>query len=90
MAENMDNKISIGFQLENEFGELYTQGSTVEVVRSCGETDIDVIGDQLNCFLRQCGYVRHNDNIFMEDVTDEEYDALEEYLAEIRGKKSEK
>lgn len=83
----MDNKISIGFQLENELGELYTQGSTVEVFRDIGDTDITVIGEQLNCFLRQCGYARRNDYIFMEDVTDEEYDALADYLEELRGDK---
>ena len=83
----MGNKISIGFQLENELGELYTQGSTVEVFRDIGDTDITVIGEQLNCFLRQCGYVRRNDYIFMEDVTDEEYDAIADYLEKLRGGK---
>lgn len=86
-----NNKFTIGFQLENEFGELFTQSSTVEVFRDLGDTDISVIGEQLNCFLKQCGYVRRNDNIFMEDVTDEEYDALADYLEELReDKKNEK
>ena len=84
----MDNKLTIGFHLENEFGELYTQSSTVEVFTDLGDTDLSVIGEQLNCFLKQCGYARYNDNIFMEDVTDEEYDALMDYLMEYRGNKA--
>jgi len=40
-------------------------------------------------FLKQCGYVRKNDFIFMEDITEEEYEALAVYLDELRsGKES--
>lgn len=54
------------------------------------KTDLDVIGRQFNIFLNQCGYVRHNDNIFMEDITDEEYEAIADFLEELReGKKNE-
>ena len=54
-----------------------------------GETDIDFIGDQLNIFLKQCGYARKNDHIFMEDVTEEEWVALADYLEELRRSKEE-
>ena len=80
----MDNKITIGFRLEDEFGNKYSQESTFEVFTSLGDRDIDMIGGQLNCFLKQCGYIRRNDNIFMEDITDEEYEALADYLMELR------
>ena len=80
----MDNKITIGFNLENEFGEKYSQSSSVEVFTDFGETDLSVIGEQLNCFLKQCGYIRRNDHILMQDVTEDELEALEDYLCELR------
>ena len=83
----MENKLTVGFHLENEFGDKYSQESSVEVFTDLGETDLSVIGEQLNCFLKQCGYPRKHDNILMEDITDEEYDALAGYLDELREEK---
>lgn len=82
-----DNKLTIGFNYENEFGDRYSATSTSEVFRSLGETEIDFIGEQLNHFLRQCGYFRKNNIIFMEDVTEEEYEALADCLNELRRSK---
>lgn len=79
-----DNKITIRFELTDEFKNHYAAESTAEVFESFGETKLDMIGDQLNIFLRQCGYIRKNDCIFMEDITEEEYDALTLYLNELR------
>lgn len=81
-----DNKITIRFELTDEFKNHYAAESTVEVFESFGETEIDAIGEQLNIFLRQCGYIRKNDCIFMEDITEEEYDALASYLNTMRDK----
>ena len=80
----MANKITIGFNFENEFGDKYSQSSTVEVFVDFGETDLSVIGEQFNCFLKQCGYIRNNDYILMQDVTEDELEALEDYLCELR------
>lgn len=82
-----ENKITIGFTLEDEFDNKYTQTSSLEIFPDLGETEVDVIGEQLNIFLKQCGYVRNNDNILMEDLTDDEYDALLDYLDELRKRK---
>lgn len=79
MAENQ-NKLTIGFNFENEFGCKFSATTTREVFHDLGEDDVSFIGDQLNSFLRQCGYYRKNDHIFMEDVTEEEYDALADFL----------
>lgn len=86
----MDNqKFRIKFELTDEFGNDYVNESRVDVCRVCGERELDVIGEQLNVFLKQCGYVRDNDYIFMEDITEEEYEALAVYLDELRsGKES--
>ena len=80
------NKLTVGFNLIDEGGNSFYQSTTTEVYRDLGDTDLDIIGRQLNCFLRQCGYARENSNILMEDITDEEYDALAAYLENLRGK----
>lgn len=78
-------KIKIGFTHTDEFGNEYSASSDVEVFTSLDESELDVIGRQLNVFLRQIGYVRHNDNILMEDLSDEELEALYDYLQELRN-----
>ena len=83
MAENQ-SKLTIGFNFENEFGDKFSATTTAEVFNDLGETDIDFVGDQLNTFLKQCGYARKNDHIFMEDVTEEEMEFLYGCLAEFR------
>lgn len=83
----MDNKITIGFYLKDDGGNEYEQKSTLEVFYDLGENDLEVIGRQFNSFLKQCTYVRQNENIFMADITDEEYDALADYLSDLREEK---
>lgn len=78
-------KIKIGFTHTDEFGNEYSASSDVEVFTSLGEEELEVIGRQLNVFLKQIGYVRHNDNILMEDLSDEELEALYDYLQELRN-----
>ena len=83
MKENQ-NKITISFNFENEFGDKFSATTTSEIFSELGDTDVGFIGEQLNIFLKQCGYVRKNNFIFMEDITEEEYDALADYLTELR------
>ena len=85
--EGNQNKLTIGFILESEFGDKFSATTTASVCHHLGDTDIDFIGEQLNAFLKQCGYIRENDYIFMEDVTEEECMALSDYLAELRQSK---
>lgn len=79
-----ESKIKIGFTHTDEFGNEYSASSVVEVFASLDEKELDVMGRQFNVFLKQIGYVRHNDNILMEDLTDEELEALYDYLQELR------
>ena len=83
----MSKKITIGFSFENEFGDCYDSSSTLDVLTDMGDTELSVIGEQLNAFLIQIGYLRENGNIFMEDLSDEEYDAVSDFLAGYRNKK---
>lgn len=80
-----EGKITIKFEFTNEFGDHYSQESKLTVFSDLGEKEIDCIGEQLNIFLKQIGYIRKNDLIFMEDVTDEEYEALSDFLDDYRA-----
>lgn len=81
----MEDKIRIRFELTDESGNNYVSESTTEVFTNFGKTDISVIGEQLNVFLKQCGYNRKNDHILMESLTEEEYYKLADYLDELRN-----
>lgn len=78
------SKITIGFHFVDTFGNTYDSSSSKEVFYDLGENELDVIGEQLNAFLRQCGYLRYKDLIFMEDVDEDEHDAIASFLAEYR------
>ena len=80
--------ITVGFKFVDEFNNAHTAESTVEVFPDLGESDLDIIGRQLNAFLIQVGFVRHRDTIFMEDVTDEEYDFLAQAIEDYRESKN--
>lgn len=84
------NKITIKFELVGEVGDHYEASSTFEIYRSLGDTVVDAIGTQLNAFLRQAGFLRKNDNIFMEDISDEEYEAISDFLEDFRAKNQSK
>ena len=80
----MNHKLTIGFHLVDECGNEFSSESTLEVFHDLGDTDLSVIGEQFNSFLKQCGYVRYNDHILMEDLTDVEHDALVDFLEDLR------
>lgn len=80
-----ENEIKIRFELETALGGRYVQESQFEVFTDLGDTEIDCIGEQLNVFLKQAGYIRENDYIFMESVSEEEREALDDYLRSLRG-----
>ena len=80
----MSHNINIGFKFENEFGHKYSQASELEVFDELGENNLSTIGRQLNCFLKQCGFVRENDFILMESLSEDEAEALYDYLTDLR------
>ena len=81
-----DERIQIDFHYKNEDGDEYSQQSN-RPIHAEFDSELDVIGMQLNSFLKQMGYYRQNEYIFMKDVSGEEYELLEEYLNEIRNNK---
>lgn len=77
-------KITIGFHYINEFGSEYKNESFLNVIYD--ESEMEVIERCLNNFLRQIGFYRPNDNIYLEDLSDDEYDAVHEFIREYREK----
>lgn len=84
-----ENKVTVGFTFTDELGNHYSQESKFEVFSDMGENEIDLIGERLNVFLKQIGYIRKNDLIFMEDVTPDEFEALSDFLDDYRAEKDE-
>ena len=83
MAEQREN-ITIRFELVDTFNNRFMQESDFPVFYDLGDTELGCIGEKFNTFLEQVGYVRTNDYIFMEDVNEEELEALQHYLEEYR------
>lgn len=81
----MSHEINIGFSFRDEFDHVYTQSSNVEVFTELGDNDVTVIGRQLNCFLKQCGFYRPNDYILMDSITEDEEEILSDYLNNLRS-----
>lgn len=87
------SKIKLSFRLEqivdpeDKFSpdEVYEQTSTVEVFEDLEMTELDVIGEQLNSFLSQMGYVRKGTTIFMESISEDEYGYLLDCLSDYRS-----
>ena len=81
-----ENKITIRFEYTDEFKNHYSQESSQQTFPDLGVDSINIIGEQLNIFLKQIGFYRKNDCIFMEDITEEEYGALADFLERYRAK----
>ena len=81
-----NSKITIAFKFIDEFGNEWRSESTEEPF---DENDCDFIGRQLNNFLTQCGYHRPNPLIYMDSVSEEEYDAIDNFLREYRESSTE-
>jgi len=82
----MSNKITIGFRFTNEFDEDFSADSTVNVYEEIGDMELDTIMEAFNQFLRQIGYHRPNDYIYPRDLTEDEYDAVDQLVSEMRDK----
>ena len=82
-----NNKIKIEFRLINRFGNDYSASSETEVYDDCGHGELNIIGEKLNAFLRQVGYVMKGDFLLLEGLTEDEYDAVSCYLDQYRLEK---
>jgi hypothetical protein len=82
--------IRLKMEYENEFGHTFTMENKVDVYSEFGNDILDEFARQINKFMEQIGYLSFNkDKIFLESVTEEEYDYLIECLDEYRENKEE-
>lgn len=88
MDENRDGRIVIGFHYIDELGNEYSQETKCESFPDYGYDNLDVMGEQLDAFLSQCGFIRKG-YILMESLTEDEVTELTCYLAEYRTQKKE-
>jgi len=78
----MENKVTIGFEYTNEFGDHHEAKSTFTLSEEGGE--LQDMGNAFNNFLRQVGFIRRNDYMLMADLTEEELEAAESFLDDLR------
>lgn len=79
-------KIKIGFTYTNEFGSRYSSESEEQIFEDTGE--LAIIGEKLDIFLRQIGFIRKGNTVFMESITDDEIEVLYDALTKYRGEKA--
>lgn len=80
-----DTRETIKLYYRNEFGSEYEMSRTAETYSEYGTDTIFTFATMINLFLRQVGYVRYDkDMVFLESVTEDEYELLRDYLQDMR------
>ena len=80
----MDKKITIKFELTDECKCHFSSESTFEIFPIVGDDTLIEIGRMFRIFLLQAGYSLNNDFLFMESLTEEEYEVVSNFLQEYR------
>lgn len=86
MTNNTETEIiTIGFSLStNAYDGKYILKSQIPIYYETGNTPLEEIFSQFNIFLKQAGYVRPNDYILTDSLTEDEREELEYHLSEYR------
>lgn len=88
-TNNETEIITIGFSLStNAYDGKYILKSQIPIYYEAGNTPIEEIFSQFNIFLKQAGYVRPNDYILTDSLTEDEREELEYHLSEYRMNKN--
>lgn len=82
--------IKFSAKFTNEFGHTFKVSTKTETYPSMGEDELRVIGNVMSDFLRQIGYVQRGDTILMDSLTENELEAVQDYLFEYRKERDEK
>lgn len=69
------------------FGNTYDSTTKVEVFYDQGDSELSVIGRQLDAFLRQVSYVRDGDTVYMQSLLEEEVEEIDAFLSVYREAK---
>ena len=86
MGCTYDNKrISLSINYINPYGEKFTMSSEKDFFIDT-RSELDEIGDFVNTFLSQAGFVRTGDTMYMGSVTEEEWDEIDKLIKKMRGR----
>lgn len=81
--------IKFSAKFTNEFGHKFKVSTKTETYTSMGEDELRVIGNVMSDFLRQIGYIQKGNTILMDSLTDDELEAVQDYLFEYRKERDE-
>ena len=81
--------IKFSAKFTNEFGHKFKVSTKTETYTSMGEDELRVIGNIMSDFLRQIGYIQKGDTILMDSLTEDELEAVQDYLFEYRKERNE-
>lgn len=90
-----NNMIRYRFEFDDENGNTYSLENKVRIYTDLGDSDSDSDRDELaralNIFMQQIGYgwAYDKDMIFLESVTESEYEALLDVLEDMREERME-
>lgn len=81
--------IKFSAKFTNKFGHKFKVSTKTETYTSMGEDELRVIGNVMSDFLRQIGYIQKGDTILMDSLTEDELEAVQDYLFEYRKEREE-
>lgn len=86
-----NNMIRYRFEFDDENGNTYSLENKVRIYTDLGDSDRDELARALNIFMQQIGYrwFYNKDMIFLESVTESEYESLLEFLKDMREEEME-
>lgn len=85
MKKQFDHEtVTVTFTYTNEIGETLTYSETVNIEESF-PTAMDIVARSMECFLRNLGELADNDILFIDKMSEHEFETVTEDLAEMRG-----
>ena len=88
MKDCFDNEsISVMFNYVNELGDTLTRSETVQISDDF-PIPMDIISMAAESFLKDIGAIRNDSVYFVDELTDDEFEAVTDVLREMRGERS--
>lgn len=87
LVDSSDQREAIKLYYRNEFGGEFEISETRLMYPDMGDDTIMAFAKTINLFMRHIGYSFDKDYVFMESVTEDEYEQLQWYLNELRSEK---
>lgn len=87
IVDNSDHRETIKLYYRNELGGEFEISETRLLYPDMGDDTIMAFAKTINLFMRHIGYLFDKDYVFMESVTEDEYEQLQWHLSELRSEK---